>query len=215
MNIQTPLFEGIDADDIPSMFSCLGAKTKSYQKDETIWHSGMAIHEIAVVAEGIVCIKAFDIWGKEGIIGMAGEGDLFGEAYACTGEPLRVDVVASSDCSVLFLELGKISQPCGKACVFHSRLIANLLSIMAAKNLMLNRKIKDISPRTIKERVLSYLEREAERQGSPSFAIPFSRQQLADYLCVDRSALSATLSSLEKEGIIYCNRNSFVIKGRS
>jgi CRP-like cAMP-binding protein len=123
-----------------------------------------------------------------------------------------VEVTAATECVIQFLSLQKVFTPCGKACAFHSRLIANLLSIMASKNLMLTGKIKDISPRTIRERVLSYLYREAVRQHAVSFEIPFNRQQLADYLCVDRSALSSTLSQLEKEGVLYCDKNSFILK---
>ncbi|MCH3920567.1 MAG: Crp/Fnr family transcriptional regulator [Sphaerochaeta sp.] len=206
------LFHGITTEELQEMYGCLGMRQKRYAKDQAIWHSGTVIRQIAIVIQGTVYIKSHDIWDREGIIGTATEGDVFGEAYACAGEPLAVEVTAATECVIQFLSLQKVFTPCGKACAFHSRLIANLLSIMASKNLMLTGKIKDISPRTIRERVLSYLYREAVRQHAVSFEIPFNRQQLADYLCVDRSALSSTLSQLEKEGVLYCDKNSFILK---
>lgn len=208
------LFQGILDEEIQSMYACLGATEKRYKKGQTIWHNGKPVREIANIREGMVYIKTHDMWDHEEIIGEAEAGEMFGEAYACAGKPLGVDVVAGTDCFISFLSVGKILTPCGKACAYHTKLISNLLSIMAAKNLALTEKIKDISPRTIRKRVISYLERESVERKSISFEIPFNRQQLADYLCVDRSALSATLSNLAKEGVLYCDKSSFILKKR-
>lgn len=122
-----------------------------------------------------------------------------------------VSVLASERCEILFLEIQRVFTVCSPACGYHSRLIRNLLTIMARKNLMLTRKIDHMSQRTIREKVMAYLSCEAERWGNEAFEIPFNRQQLADYLAVDRSALSAELSRMQKDGLIEYGKNRFRI----
>ena len=153
---------------------------------------------VGLVLSGSVHIIQEDFWGERQILNDCGEGQLFGESYACIqSEPLMVSVIAAEKSEVLFLDINKVMTVCSSACTFHSRLIRNLLSIIAGKNLMLTRKIDHMGRKTIREKVLAYLSFHATKQGSRTFEIPFNRQQLADYLSVDRSALSAELSKMQ------------------
>lgn len=150
--------------------------------------------------------------GAVTLLGRAEPGDLFAEAYACApDELLLVDVVASEACEVLFLDAKRILTQCTNACEHHSRIIRNLVRTLAQKNLALSRRSLHTGPRTIRARLLSYLGEQAQRAGSRSFTIPFDRQQLADYLNVERSALSNELSKMQRDGLLTCRRSSFCL----
>ena len=137
-------------------------------------------------------------------------GSLFGETYACMGLPkIPVSVEAVEDCIVLLLDINLMLRTCDNACQFHQRLISNLLKIIATKNMMLNRKMSYITHKTIRGRLLAFLEDQAERAKSNIFEIPFNRNELADYLCVDRSAMSRELGRMKKEGLLDFNRKTF------
>lgn len=206
------LFEGITKEEAEGMLKCLMAVEKQYQKGEILFHAGEKARVMGFVLEGSVDIVRDDYWGNRQVIGTAVPGDLFGESYACMPEEMfMVSVEAREDCRVLFLEVNKILTVCSSACEFHSRLIHNLLYILARKNLMLTRKIDHMGKRSIREKVMSYLSYQAESKNSSEFVIPFNRQQFADYLAVDRSALSAELSRMQKDGIIEYEKNYFKI----
>ncbi|MBS6194588.1 MAG: Crp/Fnr family transcriptional regulator [Clostridiales bacterium] len=206
----TPLFRGIQGKELEAMIQCLGGYTRTFQKDSIIYRQGEQIREVGVVLSGRVHMVKGDIWGKEGIIGQSGPGQAFGEAYACRSEePLQIDVVAVEDTEVLFLSLRKMLMTCSSGCRFHNRMIQNFVYALAGKNLNLSRKIDCISPRGVRERILAYLSYEAVKQESYTLEIPFSRQQMADYLAVDRSALSNELSRMQKEGLISYKKNRF------
>lgn len=209
---QTPLFAGTQPQEAQAMLRCLGAYTRSYPRGDTIFHVGQTVDALGVVLSGSVTIESTDIWGARSILGRAAAGEIFAETYAAIpSEPLLVDVTAAEDAQVLFLQVAKLLHTCPASCAHHSRLIENLLQISARKNLSLSRRILHTTPKSIRGRVLSYLSEQAALGGSPSFTIPFDRQQLADYLGVDRSALSATLSKLRQEGILTCRKNSFTL----
>lgn len=194
------------------MLKCLSAVYKKYKKGEYIFRMGDMVTTVGFVLTGLVQIAQEDFWGNRQILGSAERGQLFGESYACVvSEPLMVSVVAEEETEVLLLDVKRILHTCSSSCEFHNKLIQNLLSIMAQKNLMLTRKIDHISKKTIREKVLSYLSYQAKRQGSSAFIIPFNRQQMADYLAVDRSALSAELSKMQKDGVISYERNHFTV----
>ncbi len=207
-----PLFQGMKAEEAESILSCLSAVRRRYEKGNVIFSAGHCIRSLGLVQSGRAEIVRDDYWGNRQVLGTAGPGELFGEAYACIGgEPLMVSVLASETSEILFLEVRRILSVCSPACEYHSRLIRNLLDIMARKNLMLTRKIDHMGQRTIREKVMTYLSFEAERQKKASFLIPYNRQQLADYLAVDRSALSAELSRMQKDGMIQYDKNRFTI----
>ena len=146
--------------------------------------------------------------GNKSILNRIVPGQVFGETYACIpGEKLLIGVTAAEDCQILFLEVGKIFHTCPDTCPCHEKLIRNMLMVMAKKNLELSRRSLHTAPKSIRGRLLSYFSQEMVQQGSSQFMIPFNRQELADYLGVDRSALSNELGKMRKEGIIEVNRN--------
>ncbi|NCB92301.1 MAG: Crp/Fnr family transcriptional regulator [Clostridia bacterium] len=210
--VQTPIFMGIKPEELDVMLKCLGTYKRKYKKGTRIFQQGDKLQELGLVLTGKVHIVKLDVWGKESILGESGPGQVFGETYACrSDEPLMVDVAAVEDTEILFLSVKRILTTCSSSCQFHNRLINNLVYVMAGKNLNLSRKIDCITPRSIRERILSYLSYEAIKQGSCIVDISFSRQQLADYLAVDRSALSSELSKMQKDGLLEYNKNHFEI----
>ena len=211
---QTALFHGSTNDEIAGMLGCLGMRERRYAAGERIHRMGERIREVGLVLEGGVRIESVDVWGNVSIMGTRGPGELFGEAYAAIpDEPLMVDVVASEDCLIMFLTVSKVLTTCSRACPNHARTSANLTAIIARQNLALSRRIFHVAPKSIRGKVLAYLSDQAERAGSREFDIPFNRQQLADYLGVDRSALSAELSRMTRDGILETRRSHFMLKG--
>jgi len=210
---QTPLFSQINPTDIPSMLACISAKTMSYKKNQFIFHYGDLINEIGIVLSGAVLIEKEDFWGNRSILSKIAPGFIFAETYALLESvPLEVNVIAQENSEVLFLNFQKLSSTCSNACEFHTQFIHNLLSVVAAKNLMLTKKMEHMSQKTIREKVLSYLSNESKKSQTATFTIPFNRQQLADYLSVDRSALSNELSKLRQEHFIDFHKNIFSLK---
>ncbi|HJA35266.1 MAG TPA: Crp/Fnr family transcriptional regulator [Firmicutes bacterium] len=211
---KTPLFQGIAPKELEQMLECLGASARQYGKGQTIYHVGETVEQMGVVVTGSVHVVQDDVWGNRSIWAQVGPGQVFAETYASLpGEVLNVGVEAVEETQVLFLDVGRVLQVCPGGCPFHSRLLRNLLQVMALKNLNLTRKISHITPRSIRERMLAYLSNEAVRQGTMDFRIPFNRQQLADYLSVDRSALSAELSKMKREGLLDYQKNHFMLHG--
>ena len=210
---QTPLFRGSTPEEVASMLACLGAVQRAYQKGAVIYCAGDTVQSMGLILSGSVHIESGDVWGNRSILDQAGPGQVFAETYACLpDEPLMVSVTAAADTQVLFLQTSRVLQTCTSACAHHARLIRNLLAISAQKNLILSRRIFHTSPKTIRGRLLSYLSFQSLRQGSRSFTIPFNRQQLADYLSVDRSPLSNELGNMQREGLIAFHKNSFELK---
>ena len=209
----TSLFHGIREDEIKDLLSCLNAREKTYKKDETILRAGDTVSQIGLVEEGSVNIVVNFYWGNSNIFGHVEKGSIFAENYAAVpGKELICDVVAAEDARVVFLDMNKLESTCGKNCTFHNRLIHNLLKISAQKNLGLSSRMMHIAPKSLRERLLSYLSEQATVQGSAHFTIPFDRQQLADYLGVDRSAMSNELSKMQKDGLIEYRKNEFTLK---
>lgn len=210
---KTMLFRGCTAEEVESMLQCLGAESKTFAKGEVIYHAGDAVTAMGLVLSGSVNIENDDVWGNKSILGNVSPGQVFAETYACVpGEPMMVNVVAAEAAEVLFLHTSRLLQTCPSACTFHSKLIRNLLTVMAQKNLNLSRRIFHTSSKSIRGRLLSYLSFEAMQQGSYSFTVPFNRQQLADYLGVDRSALSNELSKMQREGLLHYEKNTFQLR---
>lgn len=162
---------------------------------------------------GTVLIIQEDIWGNRNILSKARPGQTFAAAYACApGSKLNVSVIAETPVTAMFLNVKRILNMCPSACSHHSRVIRNLLSELAGKNLRLNEKLTHIGQRTTRSKIMSYLSAEAQRLGTYEFDIPFSRQQLADYLAVERSGLSLELGKMRSEGLIDFNKSHFILK---
>lgn len=211
---KTMLFQGTTPEETKAMVKCLAARERHFQKEETVYQAGDIVTDVGIVLFGRVLIENDDIWGNRSILDQAGPGQIFAETYACVpGEKLMVTVTAAEPSGILFLNVGRILKICTSACAFHSKLIRNLLSLAARKNLNLSRRIFHTSAKTIRGRLLSYLSWQAVKAGSREFEIPFNRQQLADYLGVDRSAMSAELGKMKREGLIRTERSHFIMEG--
>ena len=207
---KTPLFYKMKESEIETILKCLNAMKRAYKKDEIILLAGEPVSQVGLVLEGSVQILREDISGSRTIFANLLAGDLFAEAFACSNlKILPVTVLSVTGSVILFIDYRRIITACSSACVFHIRLIENMMAVLADKNIMLNQKIEHISKRTTREKLLSYLSEQAARHGANEFSIPFNRQQLADYLCVDRSAMSGTLCKLRDEGILSFHRNAF------
>lgn len=209
----TKLFNGITEPEIESMLSCLSASKQSYQKGDCIFRRGERIHHVAMLLEGCIHIQKEDYWGNVSILSEISEGEIFGEVYACLGHDESLNsALAVKPSIVLFLDINRTLTMCSSACRFHERLIRNLLSVIASKNKMLTQKLEHMSQRTTREKLLSYLSEQSLKAGSPSFDITFNRQQLADFLSVDRSAMSNELCKMRDEGILQFNKNHFTLQ---
>ena len=207
-----PLFQGVGEDNLTAMLSCLNARTARYERGQIIFLEGEPANCVGIVLQGEVQILREDYEGSRNVLGVAGSGQLFGEVFACAGVArLPVSVIAGGDSRVILVDCKRIIQTCESSCEFHTRVIHNLLRIVAEKNLMLNQKIEFMARKTTQEKLMTYLCAQAKAQGSDQFTIPFDRQALADYLGVERSAMSAELSKLRKAGKIDYHRSHFRI----
>lgn len=208
----TYMFNGINESEIEGMLKCLNARTMLYKKNEYILRNGETVNSIGMVLEGLALVEKKDIWGNRTIISEISPGSLYAESYACLSKlPAEISVIASDNTTVMLFDIRRILTTCSSSCGFHTKLIQNLLYTIAQKNVLLTKKMEYISKKTIKEKLLAYLSSEAMKAGSPTFNIPFNRQELADFLSVDRSALSSEISRLQKKGIISCRKNAFTI----
>ena len=207
---RTQLFAGVSEDEIALMLSCLDAKMHTYKKGEYVFHQGEHLNHITVLAEGELHIQRDDYWGNRTIVNRIAVGEMFGEAYiAPESGALINDVVAIEDSAVIFFDVRRIITVCSSACRFHSIVVQNLFFAISEKNKKLLQKLGHISKRTTREKLISYLSEEARRNNSASFVIPFNRQQLADFLSVDRSAMSNELCKMRDDGLLEFEKNAF------
>ncbi len=207
------LFSGVSEDELTAMLSCLKAEKKDFPKEAFVLRSGDTADSIGLALAGTVLVIQEDIWGNRNILSKAGPGQTFAAAYACApGSVLNVSVVAETPVTALFLNVKRILNVCPSACAHHSRIIRNLLSELAEKNLRFNEKLTHMGQRTTRSKIMSYLSAEAQRLGKYEFDIPFSRQQLADYLAVERSGLSLELGKMRSEGLLDFHKSHFVLK---
>ncbi|MBQ8109454.1 MAG: Crp/Fnr family transcriptional regulator [Clostridia bacterium] len=205
-----PLFEGVDGEDMRPMLDCMGARVVDVDRGGVILSEDGPADRVGILLSGAARVQRGDYDGNRTIRAALRPGDLFGETFACAGVPrLPVSVEASQPCRVMLIPLSAITRTCERACASHSRVLLNLLRVMAEKNLLLSQKLEITSRRTTREKLMAYLFAQARRAGSGCFTIPFDRQGLADYLGVDRSALSAEIGKLRREGVIESERSAF------
>ena len=206
------LFDGIRLEDLSAMLGCIGGRKVSVAKGHQICREGDPAQNVGMVLSGAVRLERTDYYGNRSIVAHIGPGELFGETYACAGvQSLPITVVADADSIVLLMDCRRITTTCSSACAFHNRIIFNLLKLVATKNLVFDQKIQITSRRTTREKLMAYLVNQAKLQGSSTFTIPYDRQELADYLEVDRSGLSAQISKLTKEGILTSEKRKFTL----
>ncbi len=210
---RTGLFADLKDLEISSLLTCCDTKIKDFISGQAVFRRGDTVEDIAILLKGRLHIQREDYWGNRSIINEIAEGDMFGESYAVMNSgAIASDVIAAEDSIVLFLPMADIVAPCSKGCTCHSIVIGNLISVLSMKNRMLVRKIGYLSERTTREKLLSYLSDESIRHNNSSFDIPFSRQQLADFLAVDRSAMSKEICRMRDEGLLSFRKNHFELK---
>ena len=209
----SPLFSGISGEELAAMLSCLQAETKEFPKDAFVLRAGDTAESIGLVLSGSVLVLQEDVWGNRNILSKAGPGQTFAAAFACSPSArLNASVLAESPVTAMFLNVKRILNVCPSACVHHNRIIRNLLGELAEKNLRFSEKLAHMGQRTTRSKLMSYLSAEAQRLGRTEFDIPFSRQQLADYLGVERSGLSLELGKMRDEGLLDFHKSHFVLK---
>jgi CRP-like cAMP-binding protein len=210
-----PLFAGTDEADLPALLKCLSPVLRAFEKNAQILVMGGTAASAGIVLSGGVRVVREDFWGNRNILAHIPPSGLFGEAFSCAGvDRLPVGVTAAEKSEVLFIDCKRIAAVCSAACAFHTGLVRNLLAVLARKNVALTQKMEHLTRRSTREKLLSYLSEQAERAGGALFSIPFNRQELADYLSVDRSAMSAELSRMRDERLLRCRRNHFELLRR-
>lgn len=209
---RTQLFSGVQEAEISAMLNCLQAKSVVFKKGEYVLRQGEFIDHISVLVEGRLHVQHDDFWGNRSILNVIQVGDMFGEAYVSPGSgPILNDVVAEEHSIVICFNVKKVLTTCSNACRFHSLVVQNLFFALSDKNRTLVQKIGHMSKRSTRSKLLSYLSSEAQKHNSNQFTIPFSRQQLADFLCVDRSAMSNELCKMRDDGLLIFNKNDFIL----
>jgi len=211
-----PLFSGINEPDFYRMLDCLKSSRKQYKKNAFIYEAEDKISSFGIVLNGAVHILREDYWGNRRIVARIEEGGIFGEAFACAEiERLPVSVIAVVATVILLLSSRRIFETCSSACVFHTNLIKNLTLLLAQKNVSLVQKLEHITQPSTREKILSYLSEQAMISGRNSFSIPFNREELADFLSVDRSAMSAELSRMKDDKLLEYRKNHFILKNEN
>lgn len=208
----TGLFEGIEDDEMDVMLKCLGAFTRRYAKDEFVFRRGDRTDCLGVVLSGRVREIREDWWGNRTLLSEHGADDTICTDYACSSDPLDVSVVATEPTEILYMDVGRVSNVCSSSCEFHNRLVRNLMKGLAGMSMDMNRRLDQLSKRSTREKICAFLSDQARAAGSSEFVIGMNRQQMADYLGVDRSAMSTELGRMQREGIIEFQKNRFVLK---
>ena len=211
--VDSPLFHGIRPEDRRTMLGCIGYHVGTFRKGDIVGFEEENMKYIGIVLSGAVDMVKEDLWGNKTMLVRIFRNEVFGETFACGSDNLSVvTFLVSEDAKVLFLPFNRVMHSCTMACQFHHRLIENMVRVIADKNRDLMRKVEVVSKRTIREKLLSYLSLQAQTQNSRYFEIPLGRVELAEYLCVDRSALTRELAKMKDEGLIDYDRNCFRLK---
>ena len=208
----TQLFSGVGDNEISTMLNCLQSKLLTFKKGEYIFREGEHIDSITVLVEGKLLVQHDDFWGNRNIVNMIRVGEMFGESYVAPESGVLLnDVIAEENSTVIFFDVKRILTVCSTACRFHSLVVQNLFFSISEKNRTLVQKIGHMSKRSTRAKLLSYLSEEAKKNNNSQFTIPFTRQQLADFLCVDRSAMSNELCKMRDEGLLQFYKNQFML----
>lgn len=208
--LQIDLFENVQNNEVLELLKCIGIKTKVFRKNAFILKAGSKIDYLAVILGGRAVMSKTDSFGKQTVIEELKMNDIFGHNIVCCGlDKSPVDVIAENECEVLFLPFEKVVTPCEKLCPYHLQLIKNVMKMISKRNSLLNDKIDIIGQKTTRDKILALLE--TYRNGQKVFSIPYSREEMAKFLCVDRSAMSRELCRMRDEGILKFSKNHFEI----
>ncbi len=210
--VQTSLFEGISAEDRRAVLGCVGYRVKTFPKGSFVALEDEKINQIGIILSGTVDMVKEDLWGNRTMLLRMKENEVFGETFACgVDRSSSVTFVASQAAEILFMPFHRIMRSCTMSCEFHHRLSGNMVGIMANKNRELMRKVEVVTKRTTREKLLAYLSIQGQLQGSSTFEIPLSRVELAEYLCVDRSAMTRELMKMQQDGLVEYEKNRFTL----
>ncbi len=208
---RTALFAGGSEKEIEHMLTCLKHKVKKYGKDQYIYHVGQIVTDVCLVLTGSVQVENVDVVGNNSILGKVLRGDIFAESYACIpNQPILVAVKACEATEILFISVPALFSA-DNSCGHGAKLVQNLLRASSRKNLSLSMRIFHTAPKTIRGRLVSYFSEQVSVQGSNDIKIPLDRQQLADYLGVERTALSKELGKMRDDGMLTFHKNEFHI----
>lgn len=205
------MFRNITEEEYQDMASCRCIRTAEYKKDSVLFHAGDRTKEFGIVIFGEVHIENIDLWGNRVILHSLSANDAFAETYAFCNVPMLVDVTAAQDSKILFLNIGALLLPEHHTKTWYFKLINNLLLLSTQKNLAWSNRIFCMTAKSIRAKVMTFLSAEARKHGNKEFSVPFDRQQMADYLNVERSALSKELAKMQKEGILNFHKNHFCL----
>lgn len=212
MNLKNhPLFQDLSESDLDQLYHAACMRSQFFEKNQTVFHAGDRICEVGIVQTGNVHIEMIDLWGNKSILSSIAPGQIFAETYAICRKPLLVDVTAAAPCEILFLNLEFLAHSFSEPGSCRDAIMQNLFAICVRKNLILSNRIFCTTPKTVRGRLLVYLSSESAKAGSTSFTIPFDRQGMADYLNLDRSALSKELGRMKKDGILDFKKNHFIL----
>lgn len=212
MNLKNhPLFQGLSESDLDQLYHTACMRSQFFKKNQTVFHAGDRICEVGIVQTGNIHIEMIDLWGNKSILSSIAPGQIFAETYAICRKPLLVDVTAAAPCEILFLNLEFLARSFSEPGSCRDAIMQNLFAICVRKNLILSNRIFCTTPKTVRGRLLVYLSSESAKAGSTSFTIPFDRQGMADYLNLDRSALSKELGRMKKDGILDFKKNHFIL----
>lgn len=208
----TGLFTGISDQEATAMSKCLGAETRRCMPGEILWREGDRVEQIGIVISGRIDVIKRDWWGNEIALSSNGPGSVICLEYACSGDRgIDVSIVSSGHAEVVLFWIAKVVRVCKSSCEFHSRLINNLVRMLSKGCMDMNRRLDELSKKTIRDKLRAYLSDCAKDAGSNEFTVPLNRQEMADHLNVDRSALSAELGRMRNDGILDFNKNQFVL----
>ena len=210
--VNSPLFDGVKPEDRKTMLGCIGYHIGTFRKGDIVAFEEENIKHIGIIISGAVDMIKEDLWGNKTMLVRMRKNELFGETFACGSDNLSVvTFLVSEDAQILFMPFDRVMHSCTMACVFHHRLIENMVVIIANKNRDLMRKVEVVSKKSLREKILAYLSIQSQSQGSNRFEVPLGRVEWAEYLCADRSALTRELARMKDDGLIDYHRNSFEI----
>ena len=208
-----PVFQGLTEQELQQLEQIGAIRRQNFHKHETVFHEGDLVHEIGIVLEGSVLIENNDLWGNKSILSRVEKGQVFAESYAFHEVPLMVDAIADEDSLILFLDVQWLMEEQNAQATWYCKMLKNLLLISTKKNRNLSNRIFCTTAKTVRGRLAAFFSEQAAKAGNNTFDIPFNRQQMADYLNLDRSALSKELGKMREEGLLTFRKNHFSIKG--
>ena len=207
-----PLFQGLEREEISEVLQRFHALIKHFPKSDYIYLAGDCVENLCVVLEGTVQMIKEDIWGEKSIIANLGAGSVFAENFlGKLGDRSVVSYFVASDSEILMLPLGRALYDVSAPSKASQRLMCNIVSVLADNNTRLIEKTEILCKKTLRSKILAYLEQEARNKQSHQFTIPFNRTDLANYLDADRSALTRELARMKDEGIIDYTKNTFTL----